>query len=118
MDRTEQEQLRDAEYAITLAIDEMTGMKLDLERGGYMVRILAKARTEAVTAMKALIMVEPHLMAEVMNFQNEVRRYTDLCRFVQTIIGDGEHLAAQITAEETEHIIRSIYGTDDDLQEG
>lgn len=109
---SETELLRNSEYASALAIDSMVQIKLDLEKGGPIVLVLARAREKAIEAMKLIAHVDPTKTESVMLLQNEILRYDDLCKFIMQIIGEGETKAAELGEEEVASIVRGIFGED------
>lgn len=58
--------------------------------------VLAKARTEAATAMRSLVSIDPAATREILRLQNEVRRYECLVGWLRDIMTDGKEAAEQL----------------------
>ncbi|MEN3385241.1 MAG: hypothetical protein V7608_5285 [Hyphomicrobiales bacterium] len=76
------ELLVEASAAVEVGLDhpDMTPIKA----------ILALAREEAASALRALIAIDPTQTAEIRRLQNEARRYDSLVAWLRKIVGDGK----------------------------
>lgn len=84
-------------------IDASADLELQIEKDAKhrpVIIILAKARSEAMKAMKALVMVDCQQADTIRILQNEIRRYDDLVAWVNEIIQDGKEADRQISEEE------------------
>jgi hypothetical protein len=87
------------------------------ERDGMrpLIAVLAKAKAQAAEAIAALIDTAPSDAAAIARWQNEVRRFADLVRFLREIVNDGLDGRYQVADAERDELERLIAPPDDRL---
>jgi hypothetical protein len=87
------------------------------ERDGMrpLIAVLAKAKAQAAEAIAALIDTPPSDALAIGRLQNEVRRFSDLVRFLREIVNDGLDGRYQVADTERDELERLIAPPDDRL---
>lgn len=70
--------------------------------------LLKKARDAAVTAMDALIFIDPTKVDEVRQLQHEIRRYDDLVVWCREIISEGKEADRFLKESDRLEFARSV----------
>src|ERR1051326_7485606 len=80
------------------------------ERDGMrpLIAVLAKAKAQAAEAIAALLDTAPSDAAAIARWQNEVRRFADLVRFLREIVNDGLDGRYQVADAERDELERLI----------
>lgn len=103
------DELLDAEYLRVLVLDEFYDAREGLKPGAALSRVLESAREQAKAALSELVTCNPFGGEKVRKLQWEVRRYEDLCRWIEAIVENGETAEGDMTDEdraETERLLR------------
>lgn len=79
----------------------------DLMKGGPTANLLAQAREEAREALAALVAVDAADQKTILRLQNEVRRYADLMRWVETSIQAGRNAWLEISDEDRQEVLHA-----------
>src|SRR5437899_529420 len=66
--------------------------------------VLHRARERAIEAVGGLIYADPTKPEEVMQFQNEVRRFIDLVDYCQDIVRESDSAVAELAPDENEEL--------------
>jgi hypothetical protein len=83
--------------------------QLSIESGQRpIVVMLAMAKRDAASAIAALTTVDPESAKEIRGLQNQVARFTDICRWLQDVISAGREAEQQITADDREEMIEVL----------
>ena len=77
--------------------------------------MLAKAKAEAALAIAALVDAPPSDAAAIARLQNEVKRFSDLVRFLREIVMDGLDEAYEVADAERDELERLVAPPDDTL---
>lgn len=88
-------------------IEASADLELQLEKGAGtkpVLILLAKARADAVTAINALVGIDPKDADRIRELQNIVCRYESLVHFTQEIIIEGKAADREIVEEERDEI--------------
>ena len=78
--------------ALELLVDASAAVEVGLEHPDMtpIKAILALAREDAASALRALIQIDPQNAGEIRRLQNEARRYEGLVAWLRRIVGDGK----------------------------
>lgn len=79
--------------------------------------MIQMAKREAANAMSALVEVDPFETRKIQRLQNEVRRFTDLCCWLQDVIRAGREAEEQITREDRDEMIEILAETPEGQRE-
>ena len=87
------------------------------ERDGMrpLIAVLAKAKAQAAEAIAALVDAAASDAAAIARWQNEVKRFADLVRFLREIVNDGLDQRYQVADAERAELERLIAPPDDRL---
>jgi hypothetical protein len=108
----------------SLALDRAALLSADIEeqltargKDGMrpLIAVLAKARREAAAAIAALVDTPPDDPAAIARLQNEVRRFSDLVRFLREIVMDGLDERYEVADAERDELERLVAPPDDTL---
>lgn len=80
--------------------------QIAIEKGQRPVLVMVQmAKHEAADALAALAVVNPEDPKEIRNLQNQVARFTDLCRWLRDVVTAGREAEHELTEEDREEMI-------------
>jgi predicted class III extradiol MEMO1 family dioxygenase len=70
--------------------------------------MLQMAKKEAVDAFAALVTADPEDPKQIRKLQNEIVRFTDLCRWLKDVVAAGQEAEQLISEEDREEMIEIL----------